>query len=316
MQISRKFIWGVFFLASFLATEAAAQRLTATWQGQQLGEVLDRIASTLDMPLWLDRRVDPSQKVNAQFVDVPLREALRVLGARHDLGFTEVDGVLYVGPIKTARGLGTLVRRNRAALAEVPDAQRAVWLKTEAWSWPRLSEPRQLLAELMPTSDVKLLGGELVQHDLWPARELPPLALADRMLLLLAGFDLTCEFSPDGKTCRVAPLRYPLPVDGRDAPSRETGGKRRTAQPGDQKQYSLRLENQPVGRVLSQLAEQVRLELRWDEASLMARNLSRETLVTCDVEDVDLDSLLRAILEPAGFAFTRQGQRVEIHAPR
>ena len=32
------------------------------------------------------------------------------------------------------------------------------------------------------------------------------------MVLLLAGFDLTCEISPDGKTCRVVPIEYPLPA--------------------------------------------------------------------------------------------------------
>jgi hypothetical protein len=67
---------------------------------------------------------------------------------------------------------------------------------------------------------------------------------------------------------------------------------------------------------LEQLAGQLQLELTWNKASLRAKKLSRETLVSCDVTGTDLDGLLRGILEPAGLAFTREGRRVEIHAGR
>ena len=310
----RRFALSGFVLAWFSATPVSAQRLTATWQGQQLGTVLERIASTASAPLWLDRRVDPRQKVNVEFTDVPFREALAELAARHDLGVAQLDGVIYVGPKKTARGLTTLSRRARAALRKAPAAQRKRWLRAAPWSWPRLSQPRLLLAGLLRQADVELVGVELVPHDLWPQRKLPPLALVDRVVLLLVGFDLTCEISPDGKTCRVVPIEYPLPVADEDPPPRATGGSSRTPAASARRQFSLRLENQPVGRVLEQLAGQLQLELTWNEASLRAKKLSRETLVTCDVANADLDGLLRGILEPAGLAFTRTGQRVEIRA--
>ncbi|MCH7750995.1 MAG: STN domain-containing protein [Planctomycetes bacterium] len=197
-----------------LATLLLAQRVTATWQGQQLGTALERLASTRQAPLWLDRRVDPRQTVDVQFTDVPFAQALAKLTEQHSLGVTQLDSVIYVGPRKTARGLATLARRARAALAQAPAAQRQQWLRAAPSSWPRLTQPRALLKELLAQAGIELVDDKLVAHDLWQARELPPMALVDRAVLILAGFDLTCEISPDGKTCRVVPIEYPLPAAG------------------------------------------------------------------------------------------------------
>lgn len=312
----RRLTLGALLLASFSATGVSAQRITATWRGQQLGTVLERLASTVNAPLWLDRRVDPRQTADAEFTDVPFRKALAELAGKHNLGVASLDGVIYVGPEKTARGLKSLSRQARAALRSAPAAQRKRWLQAAAWSWPRLSVPRALLADLARQANVELEGGDLVPHDLWPARVLPPLALVDRVILLLAGFDLTCEISPDGQTCRVVPIKYPLPVDGDEARPRTSDDSQRIVPADARQQFSLRLENRPVGPILEQLAGQLQLELTWNKASLRAKNLSRETLVSCDVTGTDLDGLLRGILEPAGLAFTREGRRVEIHAGR
>ncbi len=293
-----------------LATLLLAQRITATWQGQQLGTALERLASTRQAPLWLDRRVDPRQTVDVQFTDVPFAQALAKLTEQHSLGVTQLDSVIYVGPRKTARGLATLARRARAALAQAPAVQRKQWLRAAPSSWPRLTQPRALLKELLAQAGIELVDDKLVAHDLWQARELPPLALVDRVVLILAGFDLTCEISSDGKTCRVVPIEYPLPASG-DAPLAEAN----SPAPGaaTRQQFSLRLENQPVGRVMEQLARQLKLELFWTEDSLQANERSRETLVSCQIKNVDLDELLRSILSPAGLGFSREGQRVEIY---
>lgn len=310
--------WAVaaLLLATVPAPVVSAQRITATWQGQHLATALERIAGTAHAALWIDRRVDPRQEVDAQLTNVSVEQALTELAAQHDLGFAQWEGVFYVGPKRTARALTTLSQQARAALRHVPPAQGKRWLQAESWSWPRLSQPRALLADLVREAHARLVDGELVPHDLWPARELPPLALVDRVVLVLAGFDLTCEISPDGKTCRVVPIQYPRQIAGDGSPSRAPSEAPPPSGAHTRKQFSLRLKNQPVGRVLEQLAQQLRLEVTWNEASLRARKVSRETLVSCDVAEADLDGLLRGILEPAGMTFTRQGRRVEIRALR
>ena len=289
-----------------------AQRVTITWQGQQLGAAFQRLADMQPALLWLDRRVNPQLSVNLQLTDVPLTQALSLLAERHALAVVEVDGVLYVGPRRTARGLATLIQRARADLAAIPAGQRRKWLRESPVSWPRLSQPSKLLESALEQESIRLEGGHLVPHDLWPACELPSLALVDRVVLLLAGFDLTCEISPDGKVCHVVPIEFPLPNREHNSlldTNRSTPLNSRTK---TRKQFSLRLENKPVGHVMEQLAQQLKLELDWDEASLTARNRSRETLVSCQVTNADLDDLLQAILGPAGLEFTRVGQKIAI----
>ncbi len=296
-----------------MTTPLWAQRITAVWQGQQLGAVLERLANARHAPLWLDRRVDPQQTVDVQFTDVPFAQALAELAEQHELGVGQLGGVIYVGPKETARGLATLARRARAALALTPAAKRQRWLRAAPSEWPRLTQPRALLKELLQQAGIELVDDRLVPHDLWPARELPPLALVDRVVLILAGFDLTCEISRDGGSCRVVPIVYPLPAAG-DAPLAEASSSGRSGASVARRQFSLRLENQPVGRVVQQLAGQLKLEISWNEESLRKNGRSRETLVSCEVADVDLDELLRSILEPAGLGFSKEGQRIEIHA--
>jgi hypothetical protein len=69
-----------------------------------------------------------------------------------------------------------------------------------------LSAPRDLLTELANEAGIEIAGLEQFPHDLWPAVELPPLALADRLTLVLAGFGMTYQFSPDGRQIQLVPL--------------------------------------------------------------------------------------------------------------
>jgi hypothetical protein len=78
--------------------------------------------------------------------------------------------------------------------------------------------------------------------------------------------------------------------------------------------FTLKIENQPVGRVLDQLAAKFGLTLVWADALDGATPLPGETLVSCDVREVDLDGLLEAIVAPAGLQFERDDQTVKIRA--
>lgn len=90
---------------------------------------------------------------------------------------------------------------------------------------------------------------------------------------------------------------------------------RAPSQPGEQR-YTLRIANKPVGSVLDQLAAQLQLAIAWDPASAGATPPARETLVSCDVRDVDIDGLLSAVLAPAGLAFERTDMAVTIRSAK
>lgn len=94
------------------------------------------------------------------------------------------------------------------------------------------------------------------------------------------------------------------------APQRSAGAARPPA-PASTKRFTLRIENQPAGGVVAQLAQQLGLEVEW-LGSPAAADAARARRVSCDVREVDLDGLLSAVLAPAGLAFERADRKLEI----
>ncbi|HEX6961118.1 MAG TPA: hypothetical protein VF175_04575 [Lacipirellula sp.] len=188
------------------------QPVTLTWRGQQLGAALERLAETQRIHIWIDRRVDPSKSVELSVTNQPLRQTLASALAPSGWAASAYHGVLYIGPEQTARELLTLSALARRALRGAPANIRSKWLQADASSFPRLSEPRALLREVVGSTGAQLRKDQLIPHDLWAARTLPPMAAVDRAVLLLAGFDLTCELSSNGRQCTVVPIKRPVQI--------------------------------------------------------------------------------------------------------
>jgi hypothetical protein len=86
----------------------------------------------------------------------------------------------------------------------------------------------------------------------------------------------------------------------------------RRPRPETSQRYSLRVQEQPVGVVLRQLAERMSWTIEFDEASIQAAGRSLDTRVSFSVENADQDDLLHAVLAPADLAFRREGLRLRI----
>ncbi|MDZ4657422.1 MAG: hypothetical protein SH868_07560 [Bythopirellula sp.] len=295
-------------------TAELAQPLTATWQGQELGVVLERISASQNVVIWLDRRVDPQQQVAARFQNEPLRGVLDQLSSSHALGWSELDGLIYMGPRESAKEIATLAATARNSLDHVSATARRPWQHKESVSWPRLSEPREILSAWLAEAGIELVNRVALPHDLWNAKKLPPLTLIDRVVLLLVGFDKTCEISANSKSCRIVPIERPLPItrDNQESTSSENRKRPSRTRQNVEQVFSLRLENQPVGKVVEQLAGQLALEVVWSPALLQREMDPRTSLVSCDVTNGNLPTLLKAVLEPAGLEFELQEKRLEI----
>ncbi|MBA3485309.1 MAG: hypothetical protein H0T51_26230 [Pirellulales bacterium] len=300
------------------ATQQLEQRLAArvsvAWEGQELATALQRLADSQRLPLWIDRRVDPNAPIELTANDQPLSDVLDSIGAPHGWAATPYHGMLYFGPKQTASELLTLSALARQSIAKAPPDVRSRWLKPEAWTIARLSEPRGLLKQLARSAGAAVVDEREVPHDLWPERQLPPMSALDRAILLLSGFDLTCQISADGRKLRVLPIKRPLQLIGPAPPtaSRSRPPQPRSAAKGTVQRFTLKIENQPAGRVLDQLARQLQLEVTWDAALQQTPAFGREANVSCDVHEADLDELLTAVLMPAGLTFEREERKVRI----
>jgi hypothetical protein len=326
--------------------------VTTTWRGQTLGAALQRLSETQDLPVWLDRRVDPSVEVDLAASGEAIEHVLSGLAALGEWRAVPFRSLVYFGPRQTADELATLSVRARDGLAKASPNMRTRWLKPAAWSYPRLSEPRRLLGDQVKSVGAALVGDDQVSHDLWPARSIRSLAPIDRVLLILADFDLTCDVSPTGQELRVVRIKRPVEITRRyttrqqrnqqfeqilaalpprsvrkrggqlevsarwEEHERLRGALRPASTPRDRatprvdlqsQRFTLKIENQPLDRVLDQLASQLDLNVVWSKGAP-----TDSPLISCDVRQVDLDDLLEALLAPAGFVATRDGQTVTI----
>ena len=155
---------------------------------------------------FLDRRVDPGTPVDFTARNIPLQDALQQLTTDRNLGLAFVGPVVYLGPAGPVSKLATLLETQSDQLIRLPAAARSRLARRRPWQWPDLAEPRQLLQQLGQDGGIQILGSDAVPHDLWPAADLPPLTVPQRLTLLLAGFDLTYELLADGSAARLVPI--------------------------------------------------------------------------------------------------------------
>jgi hypothetical protein len=339
------------------------QRVTLAWDDQEVASALERLAEVQRVPLWIDRRIDPHARVTLAGNNLALTELMDRLAADEgrEWGWTSLRTVIYFGPRQTAGELSTLSELARHAVAKAPPPTRRRWLTQASWEFPRLSEPKALLAKVVTDAGSEMRDGAPIPHDLWPACSLPGIPPIDRAVLILASFDLQLAASRDARQLGGAPIERPvqltatypaseefqavidalieadktirsrrqgrrLSVSGRwedheqlrhalnpAATSELATNDGAPAQAGDHR-YTLRIVNKPVGAVLEQLSAQLQVAVVWDPALAAVTPSPRETLVSCEVREVDLDGLLNAVLTPAGLAFERKGATVTIRS--
>jgi hypothetical protein len=178
----------------------------ASWSGVPLREALATLGKDQGIAVMLDRRVDPGKLIDLTIAEQTLENALRTIARHQELGVSFVDAVVYFGPPDTTKKLPTVAAIRRHEAESLPRETALRLARARGWSWPMLATPRGLLEELADEAGIEISGLEHFPHDLWPAVELPPLPLADRMSLVLAGFGLTYEFSADGRQVRLVPF--------------------------------------------------------------------------------------------------------------
>jgi hypothetical protein len=180
-------------------------------------------------------------------------------------------------------------------------------------AWPQLTEPRGLVTRLLADHGWQATSAAEIPHDLWAAGELPAMPLADQLTVLLAGFDLSYRLAAEGRGIEIVPVDWEA-FESTPQPSPTARRKADDAVNGKQV-YTLRVESQPVGRVLEQLGRRIGWQITVDEDALRKAGRSIDERISFAVENADEDQLLEALLAPARLKAVREGRSVRI-APR
>ena len=170
-----------------------------------LRQRLTELGKTYSTPFFLDRQVDPEQSLEISAVDVPAEKVLSLVAEKFELGECLLGKVLYIGPKSTTSRLPGVIAQRKGDVAKLQQA-RAVWNKSKPLKWDEAASPRDIATTLAQEAGTTLDNPDKIPHDVWPAYDLPSLTLTERLSLVLAGFDLTFQFSDDGSSLKVVPM--------------------------------------------------------------------------------------------------------------
>lgn len=177
-----------------------------TWNAVPLGEALRNLSQTQRVAVLLDRRVDPEQTVSITLADLSPAEAIARTASGQKLAAAMLGPLAYVGPPAQTRQIRTLAALRKHEAQQLPTAAKQAALASRRMSWDDLATPKEILAGLAQEAQVKLLGLELVPHDLWGAAELPPMPWTDRLTAVAAPLGLTFRFDKTGREVTLAPI--------------------------------------------------------------------------------------------------------------
>ncbi len=194
---------------------SVARRATIHWDQAPIADAMQRLSETFGDALLVDRRVDPSQRLTLDAVNVDFRQALQQTADALGLGVAEVNSLAYLGPRATTDQMRTLAAVRDDEASRIPATARARIMQKKPFVWPRLSEPRALVANAVAERGWQAAGLELIPHDLWPAGTLPDMTLAEHLTALLAGFDLTFRFDGAHRAVEVVPITGPVTLTKR-----------------------------------------------------------------------------------------------------
>lgn len=290
----------------------------ASWTRVPIRDWVARATSLAGRPVILDRRVDPEWQVTLTARGESLRAVLEQVAEAAGARVDDLRGSIRIVPTATA-GLALAAEQDTAArLARLPARQKNGLTTRQSWQWPAGARPRDLVTAAAAEAGLRIDGLELVPHDHFPAADLPPLSLVERLDLVVAHFDQRILWVADGGLLvgRVVPIDAEIKTDvGRPREARGDTPPPRRRRPHDRslEVFSLKLEA-PLDQAVAAIADRLGLEPAIDERSLIARGIAVQEIVRTTVSNVSREQLLDTMLTPLQLGWRIEAGQLRVFA--
>ena len=180
--------------------QAILLNISGSWEDATLREQLMSISRRHRIAVFLDRRVDPSTRLDFSAINVTFEQFLWRLADQLDLGVCRFENLYYLGPRETTNQLPMLLDATRDSIREKLDSND--WKKVRANHWRRLATPYDILDRLAKSHDLHWENLETIEHDLWPEVDLPTLSSEAGFGVVLAGMGKWFEVN-NGTTLKL-----------------------------------------------------------------------------------------------------------------
>ncbi len=190
------------------------QPISLEWSSAPLRQSLMHLSEQRRVAIFVDRRVDPSKEVELKLPSLPVEEILYRIADATDCSVCRLGNVFYFGPRNDAAELVAYRQSLFDQLRQLPARERRAILASKPMRWTRLTQPKDLLEELVGEGVVATNEIEL-PHDLWPEYSLPPISLLDRLLLTTFGFGVTARIATGDEPGRLELGKFVAPATTR-----------------------------------------------------------------------------------------------------
>lgn len=188
-------------------TRELTSPLNAQYSRVPLLEATESLSSAKHVAVWIAPSVDPSQPVEASFVETPLFDALRALAREAHADAVAFHSLVVITPEESARRLRTLVALVDEAIAADKDLARR-GLARKSLAWDDLATPAEIVATIGDAAhwNLAIEGIDAIPHDHWRPADLPDLTDAEALTLILLSSDRTVRVNPETGQLQVVRL--------------------------------------------------------------------------------------------------------------
>ena len=282
----------------------------ATWRSTPVASIAERIGSIADMPVVLDRRIDPTRRIDLDGAGRPAETVLRELAEAAGGELAVLRNSFRISPAGLGRRVAGADAARASRLKGMPPRMKQSLESKAACRWEAGTSPAELVERLAEEASIPVGMLEEIPHDHLPAGSLPALPLAERLDLLLAHYDLRIGPAPQGQRgLAIAPLGEAQGGRPRERPADRKDGGKRSGVLIDR--YSLRAEA-PLGELLEALAKKFGLTLRLDADAVAAKGVAAGEIVRVAEQDAPRERILDAVTKPLGLSWTIEGTTLDV----
>ncbi|QDT27246.1 hypothetical protein Enr10x_25610 [Gimesia panareensis] len=188
---------------------ALTQPISASWSNVEIRMILEKIEDTQQISLLLDRRIDPSTKLNIDLQNQTLEAGLQEIAAQLHARTTIVGSNVYMGPDQAVGTLKTLLALKHQELLSLSDSHPGLKSRMQQLSRNRsfyyqdLDTPAEILKQIAEAYQITISNPERIPHDLWFHGALMAVNANEALTLVLNQLDLTFLWEKQGRAIRI-----------------------------------------------------------------------------------------------------------------
>ena len=189
-----------------------SQPFSASWSNVEIRSIIQRISSTQNISIILDRRIDPSFKLKLDIQNLPLEEGLNNLASLVHAKCATVGSTIYIGPKIIVSKLKTLLELKKEELFKLANSHadlkyRVVFLnQKKTFHYQDLDQPSDILKKITNAYQITIKDKNLISHDLWASGTLSSVNANEALSLILIQFNLTYHWEKQGRRIQLVPI--------------------------------------------------------------------------------------------------------------